>query len=290
MQNNSILHKITGRLIEKNHHPKALWLFEKLVYLWFIILALVLFPIKDILYGPDEFMLGARLEDSLINNFFLKLVYVNSYATVVYYLHLIAALWVVIGFPRVSLFIPKIIVFVTGWMFYYSAPPAFNGGYFLMIAYAGILVFSNPKSKSTFWIILSNLTYIAIIIQLFIVYSTAAYYKWTGTAWLDGSAVWIAANYSTYKNDWFVDLYNNRPWIPFFFTYVSFAYQTLFPIIVWFKKIKTPVLIIGVLFHAYTIFVMGIHFFGIAMILGYLLFINENSKILNLFYRKGKEE
>jgi len=277
---------LTDWFLKKVNHPKAMWVFEKLVYLWFLVFALVLFPIKDILYGTDSFMFGVRLDDGLLNNFFLKLVYSKSWATKIYFLHVGAALWAFIGIPKVFHFVPKIIVFLTGWMFYYAAPPVFNGGYVLMISYSFFLIFSLPNSRSNFWIVLTNLSYIGIVLQLLVVYSTAAILKWQGHTWIDGSAAWLAANYSTYQNDTMLRFFSKNHWFALIINYAAFGYQTVFPLLVWFRKIKKPLLFIGVVFHLYTVFVMGIHFFGIAMMLAYLLFLDEKSKFIHFFWKR----
>jgi hypothetical protein len=50
------------------------------------------------------------------------------------------------------------------------------------------------------------------------------------------------------------------------------AYQILFPAVVWFKKIKKPFLILGILMHVYISLVMGLVLFGLIMIICYAIF------------------
>ncbi len=285
MRSKSIVTRFIDWFIIKVNHPKSMWVFEKLVYLWFLVYALTLFPIKGILYGPDSYMFGVRLSDSLLNNFFLKLVYNKSLASSVYYIHLVGALLAFVGVPKLFQ-LPKIIVFLTGWMFYYAAPAAFNGGYILMIAYSFLLIFSRPLSKKTGWIILTNLVNVALVMQLFVVYTTAAILKWSGHTWLGGTAAWVAAHYSVYQNETVLKLYTRFPWLAVIINYAALGYQTVFPVLVWVKRIKKPLLVVGLLFHAYTVFVMGIYFFGTAMVTAYVLFLEEDNRIIQYFWKK----
>lgn len=270
-------------LVDKVQHPSSLFVFEKLVYLWFIAMGILLFPIREILFGENTYMFGVRLEESLINNFILKGVYVKTLTITIFTTHILASIWAIISIPRIISFIPKILVFITGWMLFYAAPLVYNGGYILMLAYSFYLIFSNPKSKHSFWIITSNFAYIGIVFQLLVVYGSAAYIKWTGNTWWDGIAVWNAAHISAYSNPWITELYSNNHWIVYLINYVALFYQTAFPIVIWFKKIKKPVLLIGLLFHGFTIFVMELYFFGSAMVLAYLLLLDENGSFLRRF-------
>lgn len=59
-------------------------------------------------------------------------------------------------------------------------------------------------------------------------------------------------------------------------TYAVLMYQGLFPLIVWFKKVKIPFLLFGVLMHLGIAFGMGIFTFGIVMCLVYLPFLSAD--------------
>jgi uncharacterized membrane protein (DUF485 family) len=73
-------------------------------------------------------------------------------------------------------------------------------------------------------------------------------------------------------------------------TYITLFYQGAFPILVWFKKVKLPLLLLGVLIHLSISFLMGIFAFGIIMSLSYILFLDERhiNKLKGLFQRKTK--
>jgi hypothetical protein len=61
-------------------------------------------------------------------------------------------------------------------------------------------------------------------------------------------------------------------WLFIALNYVVLAYQLLFPVLVWIKKIKKPFLILGILMHLYIAFVIGLVSFGFVMILPYIYF------------------
>lgn len=59
-------------------------------------------------------------------------------------------------------------------------------------------------------------------------------------------------------------------------TYSLLIYQASFPIVVWIKKLKIPILIMGVIFHLSISMGMCIFAFGIVMSLIYLLFLVDS--------------
>ena len=62
-------------------------------------------------------------------------------------------------------------------------------------------------------------------------------------------------------------------------TYSALAYQTAFPILVWFKKLRLPLLLVGIGFHGFIAIGMTLPEFGLAMIAGYTLFIKEETAL-----------
>lgn len=256
-------------------------LFEKLLYLWFIIEALWFFNIRGMLWGTDSFFMIPQHSQGVLNNLYYFLIYNRGYADLIYFTHIAAAVLALFGWFR---WIPKFIVYLTGYMMFYAAWPAYNGGFMLCLLYSFFLMFSYVKSKKTFWIVLSNLALVACMVQLCLVYSEAAVYKMTGVTWWNGDSIWRGLHFDEYSGPWIRNLLLDQTILLIFFNIIAFAYQSLFVFIVWFKKLKYPVLIIGLIFHLFIAFFMNIPDFGFAMIIGYALFIDESlsAKILSL--------
>lgn len=130
-------------------------------------------------------------------------------------------------------------------------------------------------------IALHNFSFIALIIQICIVYIYSALAKWNDTDWLNGSAIDLVNQTEHYSKGFII--HNASALKPFscFLSWVVLIYQSLFSIMPFFKKIKNPFLLVGILIHAYIAFVMGLFFFGLIMIICYALFYEFKKQPLN---------
>lgn len=123
-------------------------------------------------------------------------------------------------------------------------------------------------------VLFHNLSFYALILQICIVYGYSALAKWFDADWLSGNAVYLASKTFHYSRSFVVDHVDSVKFVAIALTYIVLLYQTLFPFLVWFKKLKPYLLIMGVIMHLYIAFVMGLFFFGVIMILTYVLFID----------------
>ena len=119
---------------------------------------------------------------------------------------------------------------------------------------------------------LNNVFFAACLIQVVFVYLFSSWFKFLDPNWLHGDAVWYISQIDSYSNSFTRSIIMEHPWIGKWSTYLALIYQGLFPILIWFKRIKPTFLCIGVLFHLFISFGMGIFSFGMIMIVCYLLF------------------
>ena len=129
------------------------------------------------------------------------------------------------------------------------------------------------QSESPLKKVLHNIGSIAIIIQLCLVYFLSAVAKLNNHEWLNGSAIATILQVHHYSIDFFYNTKQNS--LSTIITYSVLFYQLFFPLLIWFKKIKIPLLFIGVLMHLFIAFVMGLTSFGFIMILGYVYFFSK---------------
>ncbi len=108
-------------------------------------------------------------------------------------------------------------------------------------------------------------------LQLLLAYAVAAAHKFTGTAWLDGSAMLVVARDPAFGLTWLT----GAPWLCTFLTYATLAFMTLFPFAVWWSRTRKWFLIIGALFHLATAVFMGIPQMGLAFIACYAIWLDE---------------
>lgn len=253
--------------------PRGMWLFERLVFAWFIFNALYYLDVRDIFWGGESIFMIPNYTQGLVNNFFYILIYSRQYADLIFYTHIAAAALAFFGIGR---FVTKILVWTTALMLYYAAWSLFNSGFLLCVLYTFYLAFAHTRSTKKSWISLSNVAMIACMLQLTLVYAEAAAFKMSGDMWWNGSAFFYAMNLEQFTSLSTREFFNSRTWLVSILTYAGLSYQVLFPIAIWIRKIKWIFLALGLLFHLFIAIFMGLPDFGTAMIVGYVLFIPES--------------
>ena len=156
---------------------------------------------------------------------------------------------------------------------------AFTGGEVLVNILLFYLMFIH-KPRDDGWFgdlqhILNKTFYWIILLQICLLYVMSAWYKLYDEDWLSGHAVQYISSLHVFKSPltrFFEDSYA----LSAIATYTSLLYQILFPLVVWFKRIKIPFLIVGVFFHLSIAIGMGVFTFGIVMILVYILFLDDH--------------
>ncbi|MFZ1689136.1 MAG: HTTM domain-containing protein [Flavobacteriales bacterium] len=118
-------------------------------------------------------------------------------------------------------------------------------------------------SSSAFWI---------GRLQLLLPYAVAAAHKFTGTTWLDGTAMSLVAADPTFHLGWLV----TSPVVCMVLTYATLGFMTLFPLAVWWKPTRRLWLCIGVVFHLSTAIFMDIPQMAFAFIACYSIWLNED--------------
>tara|TARA_B110000046_G_C12957156_1_gene382835 strand:+ start:29 stop:934 length:906 start_codon:yes stop_codon:yes gene_type:complete len=124
--------------------------------------------------------------------------------------------------------------------------------------------------------VLNNTFYWVVIIQICVLYFFSALYKLIDPYWVNGEALMHISKVDTFSSSAMYVLFADHPLLSMIGTYAVLLYQGVFPILVWFKRIKIPFLMIGVIFHLSIAFGMGIFTFGVIMILTYVLFLDQH--------------
>lgn len=167
---------------------------------------------------------------------------------------------------------------------------AFTGGEVLVNFLLFYLMFIQlPKEGSKYKLlrtVLNNTFYLILLIQLCVLYFYSCWYKLYDDNWLSGDAMMYIARIDHFSSGTMRWLFADNETLSMIATYITLIYQGAFPVLIWFKKVKTPLLIVGVVLHLAIAFLMGIFAFGIIMIICYLLFVDERQ--LNWLMRKSR--
>ncbi|MBD3637106.1 MAG: HTTM domain-containing protein [Crocinitomicaceae bacterium] len=259
--------------------------FRKVLYAFMLFTAITMLPIAQDLYGYYG-LVGTRgfdLSVPIYEQGTYALINVlnhpaNSIYTWVFLVFVIGQLFFLITgllniWPRLSgvmVFFFTINLVLKGYI-------AMTGGEMLSCFLLFYLMFIHkPKSQGFFGElqnILNNAFYWILLIQVCILYFYSGFYKLYDEHWLDGHAIQYVVMIDEYGS-WLTIPFERSYILSAIATYLTLAYQLLFPVLVWVKKVKVPYLIFGTLFHLLIAFGMGIFTFGIIMIICYLLFLD----------------
>ena len=165
-----------------------------------------------------------------------------------------------------------ILIFVTTVWLYHRMTLYVIGGNLLLISLLFYLIFANEKKKDLFQLKLNQLILLACQIQICFVYFFSGIWKLAGEEWLNGQALHYILHIEEFSHPWIIDNLANKKWITIPSTYFSLSYLLLFPVLVWIKKIKKPLLLLGLVLHVCIGLMMGIWDFSLIMIASYMAF------------------
>ncbi|MFK7756995.1 MAG: HTTM domain-containing protein [Flavobacteriales bacterium] len=245
-------------------------LFQRLFYAWLIIIGLLCWPIIDITFGQGSYTYRSAMPPSLRYNLIYILTYRPELYKVIYGVFLSGSL---LAFLNLGGVVVRGVVWVTLVMLGMSAFMVFNAGMMLAFSYAFFLMFFFPKLNKDWKIMSSNFSILGLRIQFLIVYVFAALYKWFEADWVNGDAVHFLTMLDHFTPEWLFSALQRMPAVLTIMNYVVLFYITLFPLLIWFRKVKPILFIVGSGFHLYTILFMNLFDFGSIMIMSYLLFI-----------------
>lgn len=183
--------------------------------------------------------------------------------------HLVSLVFAYLGKYRS---VAHILVFVTTVWLYHRMFLYVIGGNLLIISLLFYLIFANEKKKDSFQFELNKWILLACQVQICFVYFFSGLWKLAGDEWLSGTAMSYILNIEEYSHPWIMNHMADKKWLMYLATYSALTYQLLFPFLVWIKKIKRPLLLIGVAFHLFIGLGMGIWDFALVMIASYMAF------------------
>lgn len=272
-----LLNKIIHYLDVPFPHYKKVWLFRRFIYLWFVFFLTPTILNWDLLgahAGGFSVQHSHWYSDLMHVIFLLPAIEGFESTSVVFLIVLVSAL--ITGFIG---FMPTISAVLVYWSYSVLAlkqGDAANGGNFVvqaLLLYTCLLP-EKPMLSINFAKRIS-FQFLFRLAQFFvlIVYMTAAAYKITGTDWLQGSAFYYTSQSIEYAHPLTTNYLFNNDFVWYSANYFGFAYQLLFPVLVWIKPIKKWLLWAGVFFHFTIAITVGIFDFGIGMIVAYTLFL-----------------
>lgn len=139
--------------------------------------------------------------------------------------------------------------------------------------------------------LISNLASFSMMLQLCVAYYFGFYNKVINPYWQDGSAMYYIFNTHAYASSGLNQILAQYNWLTIFLTYATLALEASFPFLIWVKKFRNPLLVIGLLLHMSIYFLMMLYNLQIVFLSIYGLFfthdewINFLKKRVNIIYR-----
>lgn len=139
----------------------------------------------------------------------------------------------------------------------------------------------------------SNLAVFSIMIHICLIYFVSFIHKIHSDVWFNGVATYYILNLERYKSP-LNYLFSKNAFFIGFSTYFTLAFEMLFPFLVWNKKYRNLLLILGILLHLGIYFTMMIYDFSILFIMVYGFFLSNSEwekifeKINHLYARAWK--
>jgi hypothetical protein len=112
-------------------------------------------------------------------------------------------------------------------------------------------------------------------IQVCIIYAYSGMHKLKGVNWWRGDAIWYTvANFQMTSLDfsWLAHF----PLLVAVATFSTLLWELYFPVLIWVKPVKYPLMIFGVFLHLGIAITLNIPFFGALMVCTYSLFLEED--------------
>jgi uncharacterized membrane protein YphA (DoxX/SURF4 family) len=109
-------------------------------------------------------------------------------------------------------------------------------------------------------------------VQLCLVYWAASCWKLNGHTWLDGTAIFYTTQLLQFQRFGLPYVFDHL-WTSRLLTWATLFFEAGFPILVWIKEFRYPLLVIGVIFHLGMDWVLVIPLFQEVMIACYICFV-----------------
>ena len=111
-------------------------------------------------------------------------------------------------------------------------------------------------------------------LQVIFIYLVSGWDKLTSDAWRSGEAIDYVVHLRNLYNPMFAGMFED-PGLQMVLSWMTILFELAFVALVWFRKTRIPILIIGIFFHLFIWIVMSLPDFAITMIISYILFLKD---------------
>lgn len=264
----------------------CVWLLKEVVITW---------SSFDLLYGVSVF---TKSGPTIINR--LPGGYAFIYAHYTWFItgYILVILLYTFGIGR---WIIALMAFVMVFILQKMNTSFYNNGDFMVRQLLLYLIFANSyhyfvfkkphshrEDKRLMGNLLSNLAAVSIMLQLCLAYFGSGLAKLIDPLWFNGEATYYALHMERFRGTPLNEFIAQFKWFDIASNYAVIIFELFFPVLIWIKKLRKPLLIAGVFFHLSIYIFLMIYGFQVIFVLVYGMFL-PNQKLIVLFEQfRGK--
>ena len=280
-------------LQEENYKSFYLAFLRVGISLWLLKEVCINWPNMDILYGQAAFV---EFRTTLLNRLPGGIAFVRQYYRwfIIAYLLIIA-----LNIAGIGRWITAIFLFLMVYVLQQMNFAILNGGDIMVRLILLYLIFADSyqyfvvvKKKNVdddrrkLANLVSNLAAVSLMLQLCTAYFLSGLDKLNDTYWLNGEGTYYALSMERFIGTPLNKYIVQYKWINLVSNYATLAFELFFPLLIWIKKFRKPLLIAGLIFHLSIYIFMMLYGFEIVFILMLGLFL-PNDQLVHL-YQKWK--
>lgn len=253
------------RFLNSEKNERAITLFCKCLYVFLLIKIVFLVPVLSDIMQDMPLKSESWIQSILFGP--AKLAQFNSWLFLGLFICLIA-----LGcFIKTNHYI-TILIFWFSFSLSRLIQPIMNGSDLVLNLFLFLSIFFNVVSISQkeIRLAISNFAVLFCRIQLALIYFLSGYDKLLSAAWRSGDAIQSVQHLEFFVSERFTSTLSQQTYL--YLAWVVILFELLFSILIWVRKFRFPLLIVGVVFHAGIIVFLNLPDFGVIMILSYLIF------------------
>lgn len=290
------LDRFSTALTHQEKHLTTQKVFRNLLYAWLFMNTIVLLPFHGEVWGPEALVQRPPFDSHSLYHWTFHLAahpgLQNHYLIFPVAQLVLLAVAVLFGVAP-SLF--NLLVCVITINLNNLTPVIVDGGTNLAQLILFYMLFLNTSGKpvrATWYPLrigltaISNAAFLLCRLQVVIVYLCSAILKLNGPLWQSGMALYYIFQADLFTHPLLYRLIKTFPLLSLVGSYFTVAFEALFPFLIWLRKTRLVMLLLGVLLHLSIGFGMGLFSFGLVMCVTYTLFVSdETSRGVVHFFR-----
>jgi hypothetical protein len=274
------LYEAVDKLTESRTHPHTIRLFRRVIYGWYLLSMFTLLPAASQFWGPHSLIpLTPDRPIPLLQLLDLP-AFRGAWLLFVIAEIVLLTLGMTCRWPRTI----ALLIYIVSMNLNNRAWVILDGGDNLMQIMLIYLIFMDPSLpgapvKASLLTYannaITNAVFLIARLQVVAVYIVAGLGKVDGPLWQNGTALYYTLSVDDFTFPAVREFVANYPFFSVVGTYVTLFYQLSFPWLIWNRKVRPWLMLLGTVMHLQIALVMGLFTFGFAVMASYVVFFTD---------------